>query len=154
MFLDFFKHIEKQLDAAKRATVKAYEDAYTSSYAYKRMAALNVDQMNRGVTRDLNDIRPSYRERYAAYKQSIGKSVKGAPMTPNLRLTGSFHKKLYAKQQGEGVRFDSRDKKTRKLNTKYNRIFALHSSSILILQHDPKIQKQVLNGIIQATRSA
>jgi hypothetical protein len=55
---------------------------------------------------------------------------------------------LYAKAVSSGVQFDSRDKKTNKLDKRYKRIFGLATHNIVVLQNDARIQKDIINGII------
>jgi hypothetical protein len=146
--IEFLSYLTNKAKSLQAKLPKAFKNAYTTPYALGTMEDMNREQMNVGSTRDQDNIAPKYSKDYAAYKKRLGRSVKGAPFVPNLRLTGQFQQALYAKAVSSGVQFDSRDKKTNKLDKRYKRIFGLAVHNIAVLQNDARIQKDIINGII------
>lgn len=92
------------------------------------MADLNVKQLEKGIGTDDKKLEPSYQNlEYAKAKKSMG-SI--APlMTPDLKLTGSFHSGIEAIKKGEAILMWSTDEKTPKLDKKYPKSLGLNKSS-------------------------
>lgn len=100
------------------------------------IADLNTDQLERGVDGTGNNIEPTYRNPvYARLKQRLN-SRPGLGI-PDLKLTGSFHRKINAKLQGKVVTLDSTDSKTADLLAKYGDvILQLNEESVEVLREE------------------
>lgn len=93
------------------------------------IVALNRSQMEQGLTSKDVGIYPGYRSKYYAFKKANMGSK--APMgTPDLKLTGSFHAKMYLRVVKPEYEISSRDKKTTMLEDNYPDIFGLTPESI------------------------
>lgn len=112
------------------------------------IADLNVKQLEEGKRTDGNSIIPEYQsQNYAKAKKAIG--AKPASGTPDLKLTGDFHKGIYADLKGNYIYTYSSDSKADKLNSKYRQIFGLTFESIATLKPDLTeiLQKKLLNEL-------
>lgn len=76
----------------------------------EKISQLNVDQMLRGITGDGSPIRPKYSPSYAKFKGFT---------TPNLRLTGEFHKETITLVKGGNYEIVSLDPKEPWLVNRY-----------------------------------
>ncbi len=86
------------------------------------ISELVVRQMESGVDGTGGPIRPEYSPRYAAFKGF---------KTPNLKLTGAFHKSVFADAVSDGIETGATDEKTGKLEAKYSKnILSLTERSI------------------------
>jgi hypothetical protein len=77
----------------------------------EELADLNVSQMDEGLRSDGKKIVPQYSPNYAKFKGF---------KTPNLKLTGDFHSGVFVERKGDKLLFDSTDKKTDKLESRYS----------------------------------
>jgi 3-methyladenine DNA glycosylase AlkD len=81
----------------------------------KKILDINREQLIEGKFSNDKPIRPKYAsKKYAAKKQSMNSRPKYG--TPDLKLTGDFHKSLYL----DGITVKSNDKKAKQLEHKYN----------------------------------
>lgn len=79
---------------------------------------LQTDQLEQGLDGDGNQITPRYRsDTYARVKQFM--NSKPPFGVPDLKLTGSFHRKIDARISGQKVIITSSDQKTADLLAKY-----------------------------------
>ena len=99
------------------------------------IADLNVKQLEDGKRVDGASIVPEYQSQdYAKAKKAIGATP--ALGTPDLKVTGDFHKGIYADLRGNYIYTYSTDSKADKLNSKYRQIFGLTKESIATLKPD------------------
>jgi hypothetical protein len=75
-----------------------------------RIAGLVEGQMNVGQTGEGTPIRPAYSPSYAAFKGF---------QTPDLKLSGDFHKSIYATAERFGAGIGATDEKTESLVERY-----------------------------------
>jgi hypothetical protein len=102
---------------------------------------LNRGQLEEGLTANGTAIRPKYRNpKYARFKQ--GKNSKPPSGTPDLKLTGKYHKSITAKFQGKKITLEATDSKDKDLSQKYgNEIKGLNSDSL------EKLRNLLLNDL-------
>jgi len=93
------------------------------------MVELNRKQMRAGERADNQQIAPEYSVKYLFFKHSKN-TYKALFGTPDLFLTGSFQKKMFAEIKGQSLYFDSNDEKTNDLGEKYtDKIFGLNDKN-------------------------
>lgn len=115
------------------------------------IADLNVKQLEEGKRVDGANIIPEYQsDVYAKAKKSIG--AKPSLGTPDLKLTGDFHRGIYADRKADYIFTYSKDSKADKLNSKYRQIFGLTAESIGELKLDltELLQTKLTNEFTQA----
>jgi len=121
-----FENIQKIARRVSKNIDKVSEKAIKESTI--DMADMNVNQMMNGLNADGDQIGEYRSVNYAAFKQRLNPAP--PPMTPDLRLTGSFHSGLFAKYTGNDIIFGSTDRKSNDLATKYGaNIFGLTESN-------------------------
>jgi hypothetical protein len=91
---------------------------YSAEEQREGLADINREQLLQGIESSGNKISPEYASKsYARRKQSMN-SAPGLG-TPDLKLTGEFHRQLIAKVSEEEIVFSSRDEKNDRLVSKY-----------------------------------
>ena len=99
------------------------------------LADLNVKQMEQGIGSDDKAITPEYASiEYAKLKKSIGSAAPEG--TPDLKITGEFHRGVEAIKKGEAILMWSTDEKTPKLDKKYPKALGLNKKSKAELKPD------------------
>lgn len=90
----------------------------------------NTDQMMKGEQPNGSKISPEYRStEYANLKQALYPNPQRSKFTPNLKLSGAFHRALEAKPTKNQVVFENSDPKTPKLLAKYGDVFGLNEEN-------------------------
>ena len=112
-----------------------------------------TDQMLEGLDGNGNAINPKYRsDTYARVKQFL--NSKPSFGTPDLKLTGSFHKGIQLLLRGENIEFTSTDGKTADLTYKYgDEILELNDVSIELIQNElilPLLLEAIEHKLIEA----
>lgn len=116
-----FKSIKIAVDTIVDELAQVADNAI--DYALPTMVDLNVDQMMQGLNAEGQEIGEYRSPSYAEFKQYM--NSRPAPFVPDLRLTGSFHSRMFAKRSGDEITFSSTDWKTDALVDKYGAIFGL-----------------------------
>lgn len=99
--------LDKKLKAVNKDLLKTQAAEENKEY----LADLNKIQLTEGKTTKNTAIKPSYSPKYAAFKQSLGTL---APFgTPDLKLSGAFHKGIEYVAEGNQYYAISQDEKTR-----------------------------------------
>ena len=78
------------------------------------MAQLNRDQMSMGVDADGADLYYYRSDAYANWKLSLS-SYMAAPGIADFKVTGEFHRSIFARVEGDNITFGATDDKTKKL---------------------------------------
>jgi hypothetical protein len=106
------------------------------------IADLNVEQLERGVTAQDKPIVPQYQsENYAAYKKAIG--AKPKKFTPDLKVSGDFHRSIHAKRYNKLIETDSSDWKAEHLIEKYEGIMGLTK------KNQAELNKEILPNLVK-----
>jgi len=99
------------------------------------LADLNVKQMEKGIDSDDNPIEPPYATlEYSKLKKAIGSQAPEG--TPDLKVTGEFHRGVEAIKKGNAILMWSTDEKTPKLDRKYPKALGLNKKSKTELKPD------------------
>lgn len=113
------------------------------------IADLQVEQLEEGKTEKGTNIIPEYQsESYASAKKAIG--AKPPKFTPDLKLTGDFHRGIYAKLEKNYIVTDSTDDKTGMLTEKYPDIWGLSDQKQAQFNKEvaPNIAKRLKNELL------
>lgn len=141
-----FKELSKRVKRLKNDINDIVLDAVITHS--DEVTDLQVSQLEDGIHPDGKNITPQYAsDAYAKFKKALGSA---APMgTPDLKLTGAFHRGVNVKRSGKYVVIDSSDKKTKSLEEKYNGLFgfAPQNKPTLVNIILETVQKEVLNAL-------
>lgn len=115
------------------------------------IADQNREQLSKGKDANGKAIRPKYKnKRYAAKKQAMGSK---APLgTPDLKLTGKYHKSLKPKFTGKKFTIQSTDKKDKMLSSKYgDEIKGLNKEALKLVRKEiiPEIKTKLRERILR-----
>lgn len=100
---------------------------------------LNAKQMLEGEQPNGSNISPDYAdESYARFKQSITPNSKRGKYTPNLKLTGSFHRSIKAIFHSDKIELIATDSKSESLLRKYGSVLGLSIKNRAIIIEDIK----------------
>lgn len=100
------------------------EVAIVASEHETELADLNREQLMEGKDSEGNTLRKYRRPRYARVKNEMN-PVPGYG-NPDLKLTGAFHRSIFADVEGKSILFDAKDSKVSDLAAKYGEsIFGL-----------------------------
>ena len=104
---------------------------------------MNREQMFEGLDSEGKGIRPKYSEdpyfkspeaakRYADWKWRITPSSRD-PDTPNLFITGPFHKSVYAVRQGEVIQFGTNTGLGNKVTSKFTTVLGVMPKNLDVI---------------------
>lgn len=127
------KKLRNYIDKLKKATPDVQKQAVLDilNKNKKVMVGLVVSQLMNGIGKDGNKLLPYQDKKYAILKKTL--NPKGVT---DLRLTGKFHKGIFANTSKLPVKFGSTDSKAEKLIAKYGELgLTEESKEILTRQH-------------------
>jgi hypothetical protein len=108
------------------------------------LADAGRSQLEHGLNRFAEILQPYKSPWYANIKHA--KNPLPGLGVPDLKLTGAFHRGIYADVQGDRIVWGSRDEKSERLQKKYDAIFGLNrdSKSAFIREHlRPAFNRQI-----------
>lgn len=91
---------------------------------------INKRNLRGGIDTEGARITPSYALNYAMFKETLPSYMVPARGTPDLYLTGAFHRSITLKVGNRSYQLVASDKKTKKLTKKYGKILGLHMKSV------------------------
>ena len=128
VLLPFFimKKLKGYIDRLKKATPDVQQEALKKILDDNKsfMVGLIQDQLMAGYDAEGQQLEPYQSEEYAAFKRTL--NPRGVT---DLKLTGRFHRSIFADTSGSLVKFGATDSKTPELLAKYGNILNLTEES-------------------------
>ncbi len=98
---------------------------------------MNTKQLLEGKQPNGSNISPDYiSESYARLKQSISPNSQRGKYTPNLKLTGSFHKSITVVFKSDSMEIIATDEKSKSLLRKYGSVLGISEQNNKIILED------------------
>lgn len=130
--IEALKDLEKNIE---EIAIEAVPDGFPER--------LNVEQLNKGLDNRGKFLNPKYRsKKYATFKQA--RNSKPPFRTPDLRLTGKYHRAFRARYRRREIVIVNDDSKDARLSAKYLNIKGLNERSM----------KQVRRAVLPVIRKA